>query len=203
MKNAGDLLQARKQQLRRERLERLALAIGRAEAERTARAERLRKPKAAARGAALRPQPTRKPRVKSQSLLDRYLRRKQIGQRQYEAGCLFAHDWEIAKASGARIGSYAPLIASGTQSWHLESLAGSALGWAAAARAIGAQLVSVVIHVCVLDQSTEAWAQARGKPERDGMPVLRLALDALAEHYARRGAVLLSASKKGIELRRG
>ena len=49
--------------------------------------------------------------------------------------------------------------------------------------AIGRPLIEVVIWVALEGNTTASWARHRLRPGRDGMAVLRLALDALAAHY--------------------
>jgi hypothetical protein len=44
-------------------------------------------------------------------------------------------------------------------------------------------LSPILVHVCLTDGSPSEWAGLNGSAERDGAPVLRLALDALADHY--------------------
>lgn len=52
--------------------------------------------------------------------------------------------------------------------------------------ALGPQLSSVVINVCVYNNPASEWAIAFGnRPKEDGIACLRLALDALHEHYQR------------------
>lgn len=44
-------------------------------------------------------------------------------------------------------------------------------------------LSPIVVHVVLTDEPATAWAGLNGKAPADGVPLLRHALDALAEHY--------------------
>jgi hypothetical protein len=52
-----------------------------------------------------------------------------------------------------------------------------------AMQAVGIILSPVLVHVVFQDQSAVSWAVALGKPQKDGMAALRLALDALCFHW--------------------
>lgn len=49
--------------------------------------------------------------------------------------------------------------------------------------AAGSTLAPVLIAVIIDGQSATAWAAAAGRPPRDGIAAVRLALDALVEHF--------------------
>jgi hypothetical protein len=49
-------------------------------------------------------------------------------------------------------------------------------------RAMG-PLSAILVHVCLCDEAARDWASARGDAPQAGVVVLRLALDALADHW--------------------
>jgi hypothetical protein len=49
----------------------------------------------------------------------------------------------------------------------------------------GRGLAPGLVHVGITGESPTSWAGLNGKAEADGVPVLRLALDALVEFYRR------------------
>jgi Domain of unknown function (DUF6456) len=55
-----------------------------------------------------------------------------------------------------------------------------------ALQAVGKWLSPVLIHVAILDEAPCHWAERYGRPAKDGIACLRLALDALMVHYGMR-----------------
>ena len=53
----------------------------------------------------------------------------------------------------------------------------------AALQAVGQWLSPILVHVAICDLSPSDWSRDRGFPPRDGIAILRLALDALRWHY--------------------
>jgi len=122
-------------------------------------------------------------RVRTQTLLDRYLRRKQISYRQFRAGRMFYSDWYSAQGPAVVIGSYEPRIDQSQTHGRMFSSVSSDYQFAQATKALGRRLVAIARHVCLFDLPPEEWTRQAGRPINDGMPVLRTALDVLADHY--------------------
>lgn len=119
-------------------------------------------------------------RVATQSVLDRYLSRGQINQRQFDAGARLYRLWRAA-GGAQRV----------TLSYELRIPAGRELSDGQAAlrqrltevlRAMG-PLGGILVHVCLCDEAARTWASSRGDTPQAGVVVLRLALDALADHW--------------------
>jgi hypothetical protein len=55
--------------------------------------------------------------------------------------------------------------------------------YTAAVRAVGNILMPVLAHVVLMGESAGDWARRCKRPEREGIVALRLALDALVQHY--------------------
>jgi hypothetical protein len=53
-----------------------------------------------------------------------------------------------------------------------------------AMQAAGRWLAPILVHVCITDQPPSHWGPLNGKAATDGLPLLRLGLDALAWHYS-------------------
>lgn len=121
--------------------------------------------------------------------LGRYLRRREITRLQWAAGQRFVADVECSHAGvvsqldpdrfdaprGAGGGAYGP---SGVS---VDAFA--ALMARNARGALGAHLEAVVLWVGLCGGSAASWAESVGKPSRDGIAVLRVALDVLVGHY--------------------
>lgn len=120
--------------------------------------------------------------------LSRYLARGDITATQARAGERFAADYEHSQAGVPSQLDPAKLNGNmgGSSSRGMPALSGDPLAAAmarAAIIAIGPPLALVVISITVIGESASAWAERNHRPARDGMAVLRHALDALAFHY--------------------
>lgn len=129
---------------------------------------------------------TRHARVTTQHVLDRYLRRKEIDNRQHLAGLraltLFQQTGLTPQVT-ARLDA----VPGGAAPWDdrvTERAALARIEWGEVMRALGARLSPVIVHVCCLGEPAGEWARARGyaKPE-DGLIVLRIALDTLGDYW--------------------
>lgn len=126
------------------------------------------------------------------SYLAKQERRGEITRRQCQAGERYASHYEHATAGvpsaldPARVEAHS----GGSGSRGLAPLSAdpfARLLLDQATRAIGWALAEVVVWVAVEGRAATEWAQHHGRPSRDGMAILRFALDALANHYRRRG----------------
>lgn len=140
-------------------------------------------------------------RVRTQSLLQRYLARRSISGAQFQAGERLYAAREAAGASSAPIGSYAPKVDKSIRATSVLSCAMADDRYKRALEAMGPGLAPIAVHVCINDQSAEEWARAKGKPLKDGIALLRAALDLLVDHWRPRGRQV--PSNKDIELSGG
>lgn len=122
-------------------------------------------------------------RIETQTMLDRYRRRRQIDERQYDAGNRLYRQWRAAGRQHTLVGSYGVRIACGRREEMSEHQAHMARRYGAALEAVGRQLAPVLVAVCLCDEPARRWATACGKAPQSGIVVLQLALDALADHY--------------------
>lgn len=119
-------------------------------------------------------------RVEKTTMLERYRRRGSIDSRQHRAAERLQ---ELHAHSG-----YAPRLVAGYGAGSGGAPPGPGLGptsaeYAAAMRAVGIILSPVLVAVVLEDRAAEAWALSTNRPGKDGIAALRLALDALVEHF--------------------
>ena len=119
-------------------------------------------------------------RIHTQTMLDRYLNRRQIDARQFNAGRRVYRQW---RASGGEPRVVANFFGTGGGGEMTDDQAELRVAFTRAIRGIGAQLSGVVVHVCLIDGSAAEWAISRMLPRSDGIARLRAGLDALADHY--------------------
>jgi len=121
-------------------------------------------------------------RVTTQTQCDRYFKRGEIDARQFDASERFLSAWYLG-CRGARVTSnYDVRIPSSSTS--AENHVGNARRTIRAAlEAVGRQLSPILVHTCGLDLPANEWASKHGYSKRSGLTVLKLALDALAEHF--------------------
>lgn len=120
-------------------------------------------------------------RVETQTMLDRYLRGRHIEQRQYDAGMKLYAAW-LASGSGQPLtGSYEFRIAGLADM--TERQAEMRIRFQSALADVGRHLSPVLVHVCICDLSAKDWCSRQGHHPKGGIMALRLALDALADHY--------------------
>ena len=123
----------------------------------------------------------RRARNRSQTILDRYLLRRQISDRQYDAGNKIYRQWRASGSQTSVTGRYGPRLGhSPEKSDHQIDMRHRV---DMALRDVGSQLSAVLIHVCLCDLPARDWALSIGGAPQAGIVVLRLALDALADHY--------------------
>lgn len=123
----------------------------------------------------------RRARNRTQTVLDRYLLRRQITQRQYDAGSKIYRQWRASGSQASVTGRYGPRLGhSPERSEHQIDMRRRV---DRALRDVGSQLSAVAVHVCLCDLPARDWAIRAGGAPQAGIVVLRLALDALADHY--------------------
>ena len=124
-------------------------------------------------------------RVETQSILDRYLRRKQIKNMQHQAGEMFAGAWHNAAKGQRIVASYSERTEGHNDSDNPRvAHAGREVQKAIdVLNQTGPELSGVVIHVCGMDGSAGDWARSNNRPRYEGLVVLRLALNVLARHF--------------------
>ncbi len=119
-------------------------------------------------------------RVMTQNVLDRHLTRNQIDRRQFDAGMKLYRLWRASGGSPRVIASYGPRVEGARDITDRQAvLRGSVT---AVLRRMG-PLSGILVHVCLCDEAARDWAKARGHAPQSGVVVLRLALDALADHW--------------------
>lgn len=119
-------------------------------------------------------------RVTTQTMLDRYLAREQIDQRQFDAGMRLYRLWRAGGAAPRVTMSYAPRVKGGPELSDGQAVAQRRLR--ELLRRVG-PLAGILVHVCLCDEAARDWAVKRGDAPQSGVVVLRLALDALADYW--------------------
>lgn len=123
-----------------------------------------------------------RPKVaRTQPILDRYLARGQITKIQHEAGERLHEDAVGMGQSFVRAASYE--LASPGNGDPTPRQIKCYQSYQAAIQAVGQFLSPVLISVCIHDEPCGLWASSYRRREEDGMAILCLALDALANHY--------------------
>jgi len=130
------------------------------------------------------------------SPLGRYAARNEITRRQAAAGALLWRDWQSAHLEPRVVASLAARVDQGTTD--AEAMAAAICGAYQdqhdALRYVGPRLASILVYVVCLSWTAAQWAASHGRKagrrnERDrgtkeeGIAVLQLALDSLADHY--------------------
>lgn len=119
-------------------------------------------------------------RVTTQSVLDRYLQRGQISQRQFDAGMKLYRLWRASGSARSVISNYGPRIDSAKEISERQAILRHKV--TETLREMG-RLSEILVHVCLCDQPAREWASSRRDAPQAGVVVLRLALDTLADHF--------------------
>ncbi len=123
----------------------------------------------------------RRVRVLTQTLLDRYRQRGQITERQFDAGERLHRLWRAAGAAQTVVMHYGIRIQGrGDLGERQAALRGDVTR---ALTKVGTRLASVLVHVCLCDEAAGDWGERHRGRTGDGIAVLRLALDALADYW--------------------
>ncbi len=125
-------------------------------------------------------------RVATQTMLDRYVVRGHISEQQYQAGLRLYATWRKTGRALRMTSSYERTIPSTGEMSPQQRDAWTEVN--EAMRAVGKQLSAVLVHVVFCDEPARTWATANGGDAKGGILVLRMALNALADHYRLRRA---------------
>jgi hypothetical protein len=147
--------------------------------------ERTKRDQAAvATGAALAADPKPRRNARHKPVLEVLRQRGSITPSQFQAGDRLYRDW---RASGSQLGRlvahYGPPSPRGSGQRDTQHALDARARFEAALREVGHGLAPILMHCCVTDESPATWAGLNGKALTDGPPVLRVALDVLAEFY--------------------
>ncbi len=123
----------------------------------------------------------RRARNRTQTVLDRYLLRREISDRQYDAGNRLYRQWRASGSQMSVTGHYGPRLGHSQDKSEFQIDMRGRVD--AALRDVGKQLSAVLVHVCLCDLPARNWALGIGGAPQAGIVVLRLALEALADHY--------------------
>lgn len=131
-------------------------------------------------------------RVTTQTVLDRYLVRGQLDDaaddgaaaRRMQAATRFYADWRACALQPAVVARYAERTDRATVAG--DPTAHRYIAFRRAVQAVGAQLSPMLEHVVLHDLPAGEWTAARRYGAQAAMPILHLALDALAAHYGLR-----------------
>lgn len=119
-------------------------------------------------------------RITTQTMLDRYLVRGQITQRQFDAGQKLFRLWRMSGGGQRVIAAYGPRVHATRDLSDDQAVLRSRV--TEVLRRMG-PLSPVLVHVCLCDEAARDWARGRGDAPQAGVVVLRLALDALADYW--------------------
>ena len=120
----------------------------------------------------------------SQRMLDRYLGRGNISIRQYDAGNRLFRAY--AQAGGlVRITSGYNVKVDGSRASSGDGALNALAAIQDALNQVGRYLEPVLVAVCLYDESAGDWARGLEQSPESGMFVFRIALDTLADHYAK------------------
>lgn len=122
-------------------------------------------------------------RVVTQLPLDRYLERREITADQHAAGDRLRADFTRAGLQPRVTMHYAPRLPRSAYEARDDRLDARRRLYAAL-DAVGRLGEGVLWHVCCVGESAGDWAHRHGRAPRDGIALLRAALDELCAHYA-------------------
>jgi len=126
-------------------------------------------------------------RVISQTPLDRYLIRDNITQTQWLGGDRLRADFERSSFENTAQSRYDTMPSGG--GWDpgavTVAICAARRSYLTAIQALPVRLSPVIVHVCCLRGYAADWARAKHLPKNDGMALLRLGLDILADHYGK------------------
>jgi len=118
-----------------------------------------------------------------ESMLSWYRARKLIADHEFTAGNRLYSDYYQSgrEASAAALDS--DKVDGGGNKGPTDRQMDAAAAYDGAMRAMGPHLSPVLVHVCVLSGNASDWAKARGFSDKAGVPLLKIALRTLADHY--------------------
>lgn len=144
-------------------------------------------------------------RVAAQTPIDRYLSQGHISPAQWWGGDQLRADFERGSFEVMARSRWDSQPTGGLADFGSVSLAACAArrAYVKAIDALPGRLSPIVVHVCCLRGYAADWATAKGLPRGDGMALLRLGLDLLADHYQRTKGTPVPDSAASRSLRAG
>lgn len=137
---------------------------------------------------------TKVARVTSQTMLDRYLIRGQLADpqpgsssgdataaRRFRAASRLYEDWYACGLDPCVVANYSERLDRSVTPG--DPTAHRYIAFRRALQAVGLQLSPILVHVVLLDKPASQWVAAHRYAAQAAMPILHLALDALAAHY--------------------
>ena len=124
-------------------------------------------------------------RVATQTPIDRYLSQGHISTEQWWGGDELRADFERSSFEILAKSRWDNQPKGGRSDFASVSVAACAArrAYGKALESVPSRLAPVLVHVCCLRGYAADWAIAKGLPRGDGMALLRLGLDLLADHY--------------------
>jgi len=124
-------------------------------------------------------------RVAAQTPIDRYLGQGHISPAQWWGGDQLRADFERGSFEVMARSRWDSQPTGGLADFGSVSLAACAArrDYVKAIDALPGRLSPIIVHVCCLRGYAADWAIGKGLPRGDGMALLRLGLDLLADHY--------------------
>ena len=123
----------------------------------------------------------RRARVHSQTMIDRYLQRGQITRRQFDAAEKLHALWRAAGSAQGVVATYGIRIKGRGDLSERQSILRAEV--TKTLSRLGSRLASVLVHVCLCDDAAGDWGERHRGKATDGIALLRLALDTLADHW--------------------
>lgn len=121
-------------------------------------------------------------RVDASTVMDRYLNRGEVTQRQYDSSQKFYRAFYRAGLEPHVTAIYGEWVR-GTAGAGENLDVHSHIEFQRALRAVGIILSPVLVHVVCIGGSAMDWAVSTMRHPKSGIEILRLALDSLANHY--------------------
>ena len=120
-------------------------------------------------------------RVGARTMMDRYHLRGQVSARQFDACARIVAWWRAAGSRRISVSDSGVRIPRGSDIGKHQAMRRNDLN--EAFNAIGPRLALVVVHVCLCDEAASDWGEHHRGRETNGLAILRLALDSLADHW--------------------
>ena len=123
----------------------------------------------------------RRARIHNQTMMDRYLQRGQVSRRQFDAAERLHALWRAAGSAQGVVATYGIRIKGRGDLSERQSVLRAEV--TKTLSLLGSRLASVLVHVCLCDGAAGDWGERHRGKATDGIAVLRLALDSLADHW--------------------
>ena len=123
----------------------------------------------------------RRARIHNQTMMDRYLQRGQVSRRQFDAAERLHSLWRAAGSAQGVVATYGIRIKGRGDLSERQGVLRAEV--TRTLSRLGSRLASVLVHVCLCDEAAGEWGERHRGKATDGIAVLRLALDTLADHW--------------------